>query len=71
MNVKNDDRKLWLFATYIKQMDLLWRSLNGLKCSDHYDECSRMVMLNTRFFQYILKKKHVYKLKETTFCDLQ
>ena len=30
-------------------MDLLWRSLNGLKCSDHYDECSRMVMLNTRF----------------------
>ena len=29
-------------------MDLLWRSLNGLKCSDHFDECSRMVMLNTR-----------------------
>ena len=23
------------------------------------------------FFQYILKMKHVYKLKETTFCDLQ
>ena len=22
-------------------------------------------------FQYILKKKHIYKLKETTFCDLQ
>ena len=22
-------------------------------------------------FQYILKKKHVYKLKETKFCDLQ
>ena len=22
-------------------------------------------------FQCILEKKHVYKLKETTFCDLQ
>ena len=40
-------------------MDFLWRSTNGSKRSDDYDECQKMAMLNIRslfFFQYIMKR---------------
>ena len=50
MNIKNEGRKPWLFATYIEVNGLTLGSINSSKRSDDYDECRKMAMLNIRLF---------------------
>ena len=46
--------------------------MNGSKCSDEYDNCQKMAMLNIRlFFFSIHYEKKGYNLKETAFYDPQ